>query len=196
MKKINRLAASIALATIALTGCSYPGGDQAGSEAASATATTAPEGPDESHDESEGTEPSSDDETNESVETSADEVDLAPEHGVQYLHAIQAFSPLLESWVVDQDGGSLAYMRYDCLGRLDDGGTGAIAPHRGDKWQVTWDGDSPLRLTSGATERLVITDRSISLGTESSTISTDIELEKFLGMCQDAGDAVAGFVLD
>lgn len=194
--KIHGLAAGIALATIALTGCSYPGADQAESEPAPATTTTAPDRPDENTDETEDNEPTRDDETQESVETSADEVDLAPEHGVQYLHAIQAFSPLLESWVVDQDGGSLSYMRYTCLGRLDDGGTGAIAPYKGDKWQVAWDGDSPLRLTSGATERVSITDRALVLGTESATSSIEIELEKYLSMCHDAGETIASFVLN
>ncbi|MDQ0648620.1 hypothetical protein QFZ53_002816 [Microbacterium natoriense] len=195
-KKINNVAACLVLATIALTSCSYPGEDPGEAAPAPPSATTAPKAQDEISDKDEDIEPSNDDKAVESDKPVADEIDLASEDGVQYLHAIQAFSPLLESWVVDQDGESLSYMRYNCVGRLDDGGTGAIAPYKGDKWQVTWDGDSPLRLTSGATERLAITDRSLSLGTESATVSTEIELEKFVGMCKDAGETVAGFVLD
>lgn len=199
--KRNTLAgvgACLALTAVAVTGCAYPGDAPSAEPAPTVTVTVAPDSPAEESP-SDDTEPSEGvDEDDAAVDgdSSVGKVDLAPDEGVQYLHAVQAFSPLLESWVVDQDGGSLSYMRYTCLGRLDDGGTGAIAPYKGDKWQVTWDGDSPLRLTSGATERVAITDRALVLGTESATISTEIELEKFVGMCQDAGETIASFVLD
>ncbi|MGW8483570.1 hypothetical protein ACWGJP_10550 [Microbacterium sp. NPDC055903] len=188
----------LALMAVAVTGCTYPGDAPIAEPVPTVTVTAAPDSPAEADvsDDAESTADVNDGDAAEEDESSGEEVDLAPESGVQYLHAVQAFSPLLESWVVDQDGGSLSYMRYTCLGRLDDGGTGAIAPYRGDKWQVTWDGDSPLRLTSGATERVAITDRALVLGTESATSSTEIELQKFIGMCQDAGETIASFVLN
>lgn len=199
--KRNTLAgvgACLALTAVAVTGCAYPGDAPTTEPAPTVTVTVPPDAPAEA-------DSSADAETSPGVteddaavkdDSSVDEVDLAPGDGVQYLHAVQAFSPLLESWVIDQDGGSLSYMRYTCLGRLDDGGTGAIAPYKGDKWQVTWDGDSPLRLTSGATERVSITDRALVLGTESATSSIEIELEKYLSMCHDAGETIANFVLN
>lgn len=130
-----------------------------------------------------------------SVQPSEAAINLAPAKGVQYLHAVQAFSPALESWVVDKTGGELEYTRYTCLGSVQAAGSGALAQLDGDRWQVTWDGKSPMLYSRGPTERLMITDRSLTHGSRAASARTDLELERYIGMCKEAGKGVAGFVL-
>lgn len=124
-----------------------------------------------------------------------DQVLLTPEGGVQYLLAIQNFSPLLESWVVDKYTGALEYTRFNCLGSVDDAGSGDLELRDGDRWEVTWDGRSPMRLSNGGTERLTITDSTLTLAADSASSRTDVELDRYIQMCEKAGKAVAGFVL-
>src|SRR5699024_2608856 len=136
---------------LALSGCSYPGDDEHRAAfhdvaqdplpAAPATEPTQPETP-----------------AAETVDESTDEdgpcqkpgatADLGVEDGhVQYLRAIQNFSPALERWVLDEEAGEVTYGIVNCAGQTKsegvatlervDGGDGAA-------FEATWIGKSPL----------------------------------------------------
>lgn len=197
-------AAVAALAACALAGCGYPGaeadreaaaGQQGSSTAQSTTGSTAAGSatPTTSGSASPSSTSSPGDQEDESALPT---LDLGPESesATQYMYAVQAFSPLLESWEVDKDAGTLRYVRYTCAGTVDAEGSGTLEQVKGDVWKVTWGGESPMRLSSSDHERLEITDSVLVYGTERSSTDTDTVTSSYVGKCEEAGEAVAGFV--
>src|SRR5690606_13914249 len=79
-------------------------------------------------------------------EPSAVTTDLGVEDGqVQYLRAVQAFSPRLERWVVDEEAGEVTYTQYNCLGQAQAEGVATLEPvDGGTDVYATWAGESPL----------------------------------------------------
>lgn len=182
--------AGLALATLALTGCVAVDNGPKDTDRPQPTATEKPAAKPKDEPPAEDAEP------DESKREEATTVDLAPEQGRQYLFAIQAFSPLLESWVVDEAAGELVYTRHTCVGGVDAQGMGVLEGHGDGRWTATWVGESPMYLSAGPSEELVITDKLLTYGGgDSASAFTDFELEKFRGMCKKAGKAVAEFVL-
>lgn len=114
-------AALLAAAALALSGCSYPGDDEDRAAfhaeaqdpvpSAPATEPTEPETP---------AEETGDESTEEGGqgEKSGATADLGVEDGhVQYLRAIQNFSPALERWVLDEEAGEVTYGIVNCAGQ-------------------------------------------------------------------------------
>lgn len=198
--------AGLAMAAIALTGC-VATDDGSQSEAkpmhSSAPETSAPaesaEPTQEATDETEASDAGKegDDRDESESETTGPPVPLTPddEEGVMYLHPIQAFSPLLERWVVDTEGKQVHYTRYTCLGTVDDEGYGSLKSGNGDTWEVTWEGESPMRLSSGQTTSVEITDTTLTSHPDVASTHTDMEVRKYTSMCTKAGKGVADFVL-
>lgn len=128
-----------------------------------------------------------------------------------YLNAIQAFSPELDTWVID--GKTLTYRKTNCLGKTKAEATGTLG-EVGDNGAtpVTWkstkkskddeEKGNPFMQDggeySGMTTQLQITDDVISEKDmpEIDQASSKIDDEKaaFDGMCTEAGQAVAEFV--
>lgn len=135
-------------------------------------------------------------------ETAAPEIetiDLSPESGTLYLHAVQAFSPEFEAWTIDTEAGTVEYRRYSCLGTTQGIGVGSIAPREGgdeDAYMITWEGENPGRAGNGSSlqDRVTVSEKTLQSGSEVSTTHHDIEVERFTGLCKDAGEMVAGFV--
>ncbi len=125
--------------------------------------------------------------------TKSNQVSLAPEAGTQYLTAVSGFSPLLESWVVDQAAGVASYTRYSCTGAVDSTGTGAIVEDA-KGYQITWDGEPPLLYVKGQTDTLNVTERSLQAGGQVATADVNAEMAKFTELCGKAGKDVADFV--
>lgn len=124
------------------------------------------------------------------------EVVLAPENGTLYLHTVQDFSPLLEAYVVDHEAGTLEYRRYTCLGTTQAAGIASLEPTSTEEQYVaTWQGETPMRMTAGQTNRLQITDATLTNGGDVASVHTDMETEKFVGLCGDTGEAILSFVL-
>lgn len=125
-------------------------------------------------------------------------IDLKPESGVQYLRAVQDFMPNLEQWVLDRERGEVTYKRWDCLGQNKAIGSGTL------KWtdatgedsafiSIVWDGSSPLEANMNMSPEVdfEIDDRNLKLGIDKAATSrTDVELERFKGMCGEVADFI------
>lgn len=127
-------------------------------------------------------------------------IDLSPESGVQYLQAIQAFSPELDQWVLDRENGEAIYKKYNCLGQVKEVGTGILdvtTDEDGDEeFTVIWDGSSPYMIPSATLTFSLVTDRTLTVDRMNRASSrTDVELERYKGMCSSAGQALANFLL-
>lgn len=200
--KMISAVAGLAMAAIALTGCvATDDGSQSEAEPthSSAPETSAPaESAEPTQKATEETEaPDAGKEGDDKDETTGPPVSLTPddEEGVMYLHPIQAFSPLLDRWVVDTEGKQVHYTRYTCLGTVDDEGYGSIRAKDGDHWEVTWEGESPMRLSSGPTTSVEITDTTLTSYPDVASTHVEMEVRKYIGMCTEAGKGVADFVL-
>lgn len=128
-------------------------------------------------------------------EPSAVTTDLGVEDGqVQYLRAVQAFSPRLERWVVDEEAGEVTYTQYNCLGRTQAEGVATLEPvDGGTDWYATWLGKSPLDNVAAESVRLKITEDELVLFADVATSRTDVETGNYGRMCAEAGQAVAEF---
>lgn len=127
-------------------------------------------------------------------------IDLSPESGTLYLHAVRGFSPEFEAWTIDTEAGSVEYRRYSCLGTTQGIGVGSIAPREGgdeEDYMITWEGENPGRAGHGSSlqDRVTVSEKTLKSDSEVSTTHHDIEIERFGGLCKDAGEMVAGFVL-
>ena len=203
--KITTLAAGIvAVAALALTGCSYPGDDedraayQAGADAPQPPATSAPsEEPDAPSTEAES--PADGDEGTEEDSSQDKEksetADLKVEDGqVQYLRTIQNFSPTMERWVVDEDAGEVTYSMVNCLGHEESAGVATLEPLDDTEWEATWIGDSPVPNLAAESIRLEITENTLTNFSDVASSRTEIESSNFNQMCVDAGETAADFV--
>lgn len=191
------LAMAAALA-LTLVGCSYPGDDEdraafrAGHENPQPVDDPAPA------DSSEAPADNADEDTDDGAaeEPSTATTDLGVEDGqVQYLRAVQAFSPRLERWVVDEEAGEVTYTQYNCLGRTQAEGVATLEPiDGGTDWYATWVGESPLDNVAAESVRLKITEDELVLFADVATSRTDIEAGNYSRMCAEAGQAVAEFI--
>lgn len=142
-----------------------------------------------------------DGEQGEGDSVSTTRIDLSPESGVQYLQAIQAFSPELDQWVLDRENGEAIYKKYNCLGQTQAVGTGLLevaTDEDGDEvYTVIWDGTSPYGFSKqAAMEFDLVTDRTLTVDRMNrASARTDIELERYKGMCIGAGEMLANFLL-
>lgn len=189
-KRITTGAVGIALAALALTGCvveTVPHGAE-NPQPPATSAPPEPEAPTEEA-ENEGTENGSRDEKSETT------ADLGVEDGqTQYLRAIQAFSPELEWWVVDEAAGEVTYSLVNCLGQPQSEGVATLEPSGGDTYHATWIGKSPIENVAAEQLRLVITENTLTNFADVASSRTDVESGNFSRMCTDAGEAAAEFV--
>ncbi|WP_432789371.1 hypothetical protein QYM46_13670 [Brevibacterium sp. K11IcPPYGO002] len=192
--QISTAVASLALATLALTGCvveNVPAGAQDPQPPATSAPSTEPEPPGEEEGD-ESTEDGSQDESK--AETS----DLGVEDGqTQYLRAIQNFSPTLERWVLDEDAEEITYSLINCAGQAESEGVANLeqaAGSEGTAFEATWIGKSPLENVAAESVRLEITDDMLTNFSDVATSRTEIEAGNFSRMCVDAGETAADFV--
>src|SRR5690625_502461 len=145
----------------------------------------------------------SEESTDEGVsEPSPKEVVLGSDEGTVYLRAAQDFSPELEAWTIDEEGGSAAYTRSNCLGDVKSSGFGSFGKQdreiAGKGHEVEWQGESPLhgapRRTDIGLSGSTITYGDVT-GDHTASTQTDRVLEQYGGMCVDAGKFAAGFIL-
>src|SRR5690625_2440322 len=189
-------AALLAAAAVALSGCRDPRADE--HQAALHAGT---QDPDHSAPATEPTEPGTADKSTEEggqVEKSGATADLGVEDGhVQYLRAIQNFSPALERWVLDEEAGEVTYGIVNCAGQTKsegvatlervDGGDGAA-------FEATWIGKSPLENVAAESIRVEITEDTLKNFADVATSRTDIEASNFASMCAEVGETAADFV--
>lgn len=194
-------AALLVAAALALSGCSYRGDDEDRAAfhaeaqdpvpSAPATEPTEPETP---------AEETGDESTEEGGqgEKSGATAELGVEDGqVQYLRAIQNFSPALERWVLDEEAGEVTYGIVNCAGQTKsegvatfervDGGDGAA-------FEATWIGKSPLENVAAESIRLEINDETLTNFSDVATSRTKTEGGNFASMCAEAGETAADFV--
>ena len=174
-------AALLAAAALALSGCSYPGDDEDRAAFHAEAQDPVPSAP-----ATEPTEP----------ETPAEETGVEDGH-VQYLRAIQNFSPALERWVLDEEAGEVTYGIVNCAGQTKsegvatlervDGGDGAA-------FEATWIGKSPLENVAAESIRVEITEDTLKNFADVATSRTDIEASNVASMCAEVGETAADFV--
>ena len=192
-------AALLAIALLGLSGCGYPGDDEdraaihAGAQDPQPPATSAPS--------SEPETPGEDDESTEDGsqgESTGETADLGVEDGeVQYLRAIQNFSPTLERWVVDEEAGEVTYSLINCLGQAQSEGVATLEQGDGGEgtaFEATWIGASPLENVAAESVLLDITDDTLTNFSDVATSRTEIEAGNFVSMCTEAGETAAEFV--
>lgn len=191
--KITTATAGLALAALALTGCvveRVPTGAQGQQPPATSAPSTEAETPTEGSRDG-GTEEGGQD------ESTGETVDLGVEDGqTQYVRAIQAFSPELERWVVDDNAGEVTYRLVNCLGQVQAEGVATLEPVEGgeSQWYATWIGESPIPNVAAEQVRLEITANALTNFGDVATSRTEIETGNFTRMCTEAGEAVAEFV--
>ncbi|KQR04316.1 hypothetical protein ASF74_16590 [Arthrobacter sp. Leaf145] len=128
-------------------------------------------------------------------------LDLTPESGVQYVRAMQGFSPEFEQWVLNREKSEVTYKRVNCLGEGEGLGAGTVGwtDAMGDQSasvEITWDGESPMDIGQAPTVEYEISDRQLVVSvTEAASARTDIEVERFKNICAETGQAIAGLVL-
>src|SRR5699024_5058065 len=189
-------AALLAAAALALSGCSYPGDDEDRAAFHAEAQDPVPSAP-----ATEPTEPETGDESTEEGgqgEKSGATADLGVEDGhVQYLRAIQNFSPALERWVLDEEAGEGTYGIVNCAGQTKsegvatlervDGGDGAA-------FEATWIAKSPVEHVAAGSIRVEITEDTLKTFADVATSRTDIEASNFASMCAEVGETAADFV--
>ncbi|MFT0848873.1 hypothetical protein VR010_14130 [Actinomycetaceae bacterium L2_0104] len=189
------------LAFLWLAGCSYPGSNayrhQSGDEEPAPTITLDP-----TDEDSTPAEDTTGDGETEKPSSASDALNIEPESGTAYLHAEQAFSPLLERWVVD--GSAMHYTRWNCTGEVQADVSGSISVSTKNDGQeiheVTWNGENPELYTGDApTTDLLITDDVLigpyQMDDRRAIADTDTELQTYVTMCGKAGKDLADFVL-
>ncbi|MFP3397639.1 hypothetical protein SB749_15015 [Brevibacterium sp. SIMBA_078] len=191
--QISTAVASLALAVLALTGCvveNAPAGAKGPKTPATSAPSTEPETPGED-DESTAEDGSQD-------ESKGETTDLGVEDGqVQYLRAIQNFSPTMERWVVDEDAAEVTYSTMNCLGQPEAEGVATLEQaggNEGTAFEATWIGKSPLKNVAAESVRLEITEDTLTNFSDVATSRTEIEARNFSRMCVDAGETAADFV--
>lgn len=205
-KQLSRGFVILVLACLAflwLAGCSYPGSEayrqQSNNEEPAPTITL--ESTDEKSEEM-PTDNADDEEEAETPSSGSEALSIEPDSGTAYLHAEQAFSPLLERWVVD--GSTMRYTRWNCTGEVQVDVSGAITVSTNNDGQeiheVTWDGENPELYTgNAATTDLIITDEVLigpyQTDDRRAIANTDAELQTYITMCGKAGKDLADFVL-
>ncbi|WP_433674794.1 hypothetical protein [Microbacterium gorillae] len=118
-------------------------------------------------------------------------VDLSTEEGTVYLHAVQAFSPRLERWVVD--GDTLIFQELDCLGRTKKDVTANLVDTGADTYLATWEGDNPLMHSPQS--KLTITDTALTPDYgEIASSRAEAQADIYQNMCIEAGGAIASFI--
>src|SRR5699024_3745105 len=131
-------------------------------------------------------------------EKSGATADLGVEDGhVQYLRAIQNFSPALERWVLDEEAGEVTYGIVNCAGQTKsegvatleraDGGDGAAC-------DSTCIGKSPLEQVAADSIRDEITENSMETYADDATSRNAIEASNFASMCAEGGETAANFL--
>lgn len=193
-KRITAAATGLVLAALALTGCvveNAPSGAQNPQDPVPSAPATKSETPtDEDGDES--TVDGGND------EPTAETTDLGVEDGqTQYVRAIQAFSPQLERWIVDEEAGEVTYSIINCLGQAQSEGVATLEPTEGDDdsaWTATWIGASPIENVAAESIRLEITEDTLKNFSDVATSRAEIEAGNFSRMCVDAGETAADFV--
>src|SRR5690625_4097348 len=194
-------AALLAAAALALSGCSYPGDDedraafpseaQDPGPSAPATEPTEPETP------AEETGDESTEEGGQGAKSGAT-ADLGVEDGhVQYLRAIQNFSPALERWVLDEEAGEVTYGIVNCAGRMESVGVGSherVVGGDGAALEATVIGRAPLVTVVAESIRVEITEDTLQNFAAVATSRTDIEAGNFASMCAEVGETAADFV--
>ena len=203
-KRLHRSFIILVIACLAflwLAGCSYPGSEayrqQSGNAEPAPTITVEP-----ANEDSTPIESTTGDEETEKPSSASEALNIEPDSGTAYLHAEQAFSPLLERWVVDD--GTMQYTRWNCTGEVQADVTGSIAVSTNNDGQeiheVTWDGENPELYTgNAATTDLLITDEVLigpyQTDDRRAVADTDAELQTYVTMCGKAGKDLADFVL-
>src|SRR5699024_12058281 len=95
-------------------------------------------------------------------EKSGATADLGVEDGhVQYLRAIQNFSPALERWVLDEEAGEVTYGIGNCAGQTKSAGVATLeraAGGDGAAFEATWIGKSPLADVAGESIRVEVAE--------------------------------------
>lgn len=192
--KITTAAASLALATLVLTGCvveNVPAGAQDPRPPATSAPSTEPEPPGEE----EGVESTEDGDQGEKSGATAD---LGVEDGqVQYLRAIQNFSPTLERWVLDEEAGEVTYRLMNCAGQTKSEGVASLEQADGGEetaYLATWIGKSPMENIAAESVRLEITEDTLANFSDVATSRTEVETGNFVSMCAEAGETAAEFV--
>ncbi|MGO1920854.1 MAG: hypothetical protein ACTH07_05745 [Microbacterium sp.] len=193
--------ALLATALVALTGCSYPGDDEdraafhADAQGQQPPATSAPSTEPETPAEETGDDGT---ENDGHTESTSESVDLSVEEGqVAYIRAIQAFSPELERWVLDQEAGEVTYSLRNCLGQTQSEGVATLEHQDGGddtSFEAKWIGGSPIENVAAESILLEITDDTLTNFSEVATSRTDIETGSFTRMCADAGETAAEFI--
>lgn len=222
--KMGALPLLIAAGVLVVSGCSYPGAEQdreayAQSKGQSTAEpveeeTAAPESQPSEDDEAEPSDGGGEDteapqpsdgggeSEDESPAPEVEKIDLTPESetAVVYLRSIQAFSPELEVWTIDEEKGMVEYRRYNCLGSAQGVGVGTFAPREGGdegEYRIIWEGENPGPAGNGDSqeERATMTERTLEVDMNVSSTHYDIELERFGGMCGDTASTAVQFVL-
>jgi hypothetical protein len=118
-------------------------------------------------------------------------VDLSAEDGTVYLHAVQAFSPRLERWVVD--GDTLIFQELDCLGRTKKDVTANLVDTGANTFLATWEGDNPL--INSPQSALTITDTALTPDYgEIASSRAEAQADIYQNMCIEAGGSIASFI--
>ncbi|AXK45946.1 hypothetical protein DXU92_01985 [Brachybacterium saurashtrense] len=195
--KITAAAAVLALSALALTGCvveNVPAGAQDPKPPATSTPSAAPT----------KSETPAEEDTSESIEdggqdeSKGETVDMGVEAGqVQYVRAIQNFSPTLERWLLDEEAGEVTYSIINCLGQPEAEGVATLEPAEGGEgtaYDATWIGKSPIESVAAKSVRLEITDDTLTNFSDVATSRTEIEVGNFSRMCVDAGETAADIV--
>ncbi len=129
-------------------------------------------------------------------------VDLAPqsETAVTYLRPAQAFSPELEVWEID--GADVHFRSYNCAGGLTHEVYATLVDNGDLTVTARWEGDAPGELVgwSASSESVLQIDertlRPVPGGSDTiASTRTELELQDYAGMCQDAGKTLAAFIL-
>lgn len=129
-------------------------------------------------------------------------VDLSPvsKTAVTYLRPMQAFSPELEVWEIN--GAEVHFRSYNCAGGLTHEVYATLVDNGDLTVTARWEGDAPGELVgwSASSESVLQIDertlRPIPGGSDTiASTRTELELQDYAGMCQDAGKPLAAFVL-
>ncbi|WP_345078768.1 hypothetical protein [Brachybacterium paraconglomeratum] len=216
-KKMLALPAMAATALIVLSGCSVviedgPKNQEPTAQGTTAPVTTepsdepteveetaAPEASDGGDQETEPSDGGSDQET----ESKLPPLKLTPDEGTLYLRAVQAFSPRLESWVLNEAGDEVHFVEYNCTGQAQHDVYGTLTDYEtndeGEFYTVTWQGPNPQESSTSRTDALEITERIVvpkdAGSDEIASAGSEAVLNQYVGMCKGAGEMAVTFLL-
>lgn len=189
-KTITAGAVGIAMANLALTGCVVEN-VPAGAQDPQPPAISAPSSESETPDGETGGGSTEDGGQGETVDLGIDDGQI------QYIRAIQNFSPTMERWVVDEAAGEVTYSIVNCLGQPQAEGVATLEHADGGEgtaFEATWIGASPLENVSAESVRLEITEETLTNFSDVATSRTEIEAGNFASKCTEAGETAAEFV--